>query len=353
MASPLQSQYLRLQAPLRVDRPILAVVVDTEEEFDWHKPFDRHHTSVAAVDEIDRFQDIFDSYGVRPVYAIDYPVADSDRASAILAKIVADGRAEVGAQLHTWVNPPHAEKIDNFSSYQGNLSAGLEAEKLECLADRIRERFDRQVLIHKAGRYGFGRNTLAILERLGFLVDMSATPAFDFSDDGGPNYLRFPDRIGWLGRVGGILEVPNSGGFVGALARRGNALFEMSTSPAGRSLHAAGVLARLRLVERIRLSPEGHNFEAMKRFTQQRLGVGQDCFVVSLHSPSSMVGGTPYVTTVRERDELVLALKRYLAFFLGELNGVAMTPLQLRALILEQDDRSSAAEPGGAEQKAQ
>ncbi|MEX0760191.1 MAG: polysaccharide deacetylase family protein, partial [Tistlia sp.] len=317
----LAQRHRRLSAPLRLERPALVVVVDTEEEFDWHKPFDRGETSVSAIDEIGRFQRIFEAYGVRPVYAIDYPVADSDHAVEVLGRLVEDGRAEIGAQLHTWVNPPFAEAIDNFNSYQGNLPAALEAEKLERLAGRIRERFGHPALIHKAGRYGFGANTLEILQRLGFLVDMSATPAFDFSPDGGPNYLRFEDRIGWLGQPGGVLELPNSGGFVGGLARWGARMFELSGRPAGRMARAAGLMARLRLVERIRLSPEGHRFEDMKRFTLRRLGQGQQCFVVSLHSPSSMVGGTPYSATVAERDALVSRLERYLAFFMGELNG--------------------------------
>jgi hypothetical protein len=328
----------------------LIVVVDTEEEFDWHKPFDRRETSVAAIDQISRFQSIFEAHGVRPIYAIDYPVADSGRAVEVLGRLVEDGRAGIGAQLHTWVNPPHEERTDNFNSYQGNLPAELEAEKLGCLAERIRQRFGQQVLIHKAGRYGFGPNTLPILERLGFLVDMSATPAFDFSGDGGPDYLRFEDRIGWLGQPGGVLELPNSGGFVGNLARWGAELFELSHSTVGRRARLTGLLARLRLVERIRLSPEGHSFEDMKRFTLQRMALGQRCFVVSLHSPSSMVGGTPYSATVEARDALVERLRRYLAFFTRDLQGEPMGPLELRHRVLEQTRPAGALRPAGAAQ---
>ncbi len=334
MTCALAAFHRSLPGPLGFERPALIVVVDTEEEFDWDKPFDRRETSVSAIDEVGRFQEIFDAHGVRPVYAIDYPVADSGRAVEVLGRLAEDGRAEIGAQLHSWVNPPFAEPTGNFNSYQGNLPAELEAEKLGRLAARIRERFGRDPLIHKAGRYGFGPNTLGLLQRLGFLVDMSATPAFDFSHDGGPSYLRFEDRIGWLGEPGGVLELPNSGGFVGSFARHGARLFELGRSRAGKRTRLAGLLARLRLVERIRLSPEGHGFADMRRFTQQRLAEGQRCFVVSLHSPSSMVGGTPYSTTREQRDALVERLRRYLGFFTGELQGEPMTPLELRRRVL-------------------
>lgn len=356
-ASALQSKHRRPLEPLEFARPGLVVVVDTEEEFDWHKPFDRRQTSVSAIEEIGRFQDLFDAYGVRPVYAVDYPVADSERAAEVLGRLAGEGRAEIGAQLHTWVNPPHEERIDTFNSFQGNLPPELEAAKLERLAARICENFGRRPVIHKAGRYGFGPNTLRILEEQGFLVDMSATPAFDFSEEGGPDYLRFEDRIGWLGRAGGVLELPNSGGFVGSLARWGAGLFGLGHSSAGRRAHLTGLLARLRLLERIRLSPEGHDFEDMRRFTLGRLRQGQCCFVVSLHSPSSMVGGTPYSATPEQRDALVRRLERYLAFFFGELGGEPTTPLALRNQLLEQercqrggseDARNAAAEPVSA-----
>jgi hypothetical protein len=147
-----------------------------------------------------------------------------------------------------------------------------------------------------------------------------------------------------------VLELPNSGGFVGNLARWGAELFELSHSTVGRRARLTGLLARLRLVERIRLSPEGHSFEDMKRFTLQRMALGQRCFVVSLHSPSSMVGGTPYSATVEARDALVERLRRYLAFFTRDLQGEPMGPLELRHRVLEQTRPAGALRPAGAAQ---
>ena len=55
--------------------PVLMVVVDTEEEFDWSAPFDRGSTSVTAMREVWRLQAVFDEFDIVPVYVIDYPVA--------------------------------------------------------------------------------------------------------------------------------------------------------------------------------------------------------------------------------------------------------------------------------------
>ncbi|MHC4956501.1 MAG: WalW protein, partial [Planctomycetota bacterium] len=92
-------------------RPILLVVSDTEEEFDWGKPHDREATSVTAMAAIGRAQAVFDEYGVRPCYVIDYPVVSQAEGYEPLVAIHRDGRCEIGAHLHPWVSPPHDEEV--------------------------------------------------------------------------------------------------------------------------------------------------------------------------------------------------------------------------------------------------
>jgi len=53
---------------------------------------------------------------------------------------------------------------------------------------------------------------------------------------------------------------------------------------------------------------------------------GQRCFVVALHSPSVMPGGTPFAKTEAEVAELLNRLDRFMAFFFEELRGEAWTP---------------------------
>lgn len=46
--------------------PVLAVVVDTEEEFDWDKPFDRQARSVTATTANAKVHEIYDRFGISP-----------------------------------------------------------------------------------------------------------------------------------------------------------------------------------------------------------------------------------------------------------------------------------------------
>ena len=56
--------------------PTLSIVIDTEEEFDWGAPFTRQATSVRHLRGVDRLQQVFDRYGVRPTYVVGFPVAN-------------------------------------------------------------------------------------------------------------------------------------------------------------------------------------------------------------------------------------------------------------------------------------
>src|SRR5215469_9581077 len=94
-------EYLKL-TPAKVPAntpPMLLVVIDTEEEFDWSAPHDRNATAVTAIQEIHRAQAIFDHYGIRPVYAIDYPVAAEPASVSMLREICDSGRAEIAVHL--------------------------------------------------------------------------------------------------------------------------------------------------------------------------------------------------------------------------------------------------------------
>ena len=50
-----------IRVPLQT-RPILSVVIHTEEEFDWGKPHDRRATSVEHMRHIGRAQSLFDEH---------------------------------------------------------------------------------------------------------------------------------------------------------------------------------------------------------------------------------------------------------------------------------------------------
>lgn len=324
------------QAPPRLPPshpPLLLVVIDTEEEFDWSLPHARENTSVRAISGQGQAQEIFRRHGLVPTYVIDYPVAASPAAVATLKGFADRGECRIGAHLHPWVNPPHEEAVNARNSYPGNLPEALERAKLETLTAAIAEGFGSRPVVYKAGRYGVGPATAGILEDLGYLVDASVVPYTSFTGDGGPDFSRAGFQPSWFGRAGNLLELPLSCGFHGALRALGPALFPKLSGPAGMRLRLPGVFARSGLLERIRLTPEGVDLAANIRLARSLYEQGCRIFSFTYHSPSLVPGMTPYVASERELEGFLETMDRFFTFFREDLGGRPSEPMEVYRLL--------------------
>lgn len=155
------------------------LTVDTEEEFDWGAPFRRDGYGLSHVAAIPRFQSFCEAIGAHPVYLVDWPIVSDPRAVEIIGDAVKRGTAEVGVQLHPWVNPPFEEEVTRFNSFAGNLPPALEAAKFMGLRDAIEAAFGSAPLIYRAGRYGLGPKTADLLKAAGIRIDTSVRSLFD------------------------------------------------------------------------------------------------------------------------------------------------------------------------------
>jgi len=280
--------------------PRFVVTVDTEEEFDWAKPFDRFGHGLSHVPWLGRFQAFCENIGVAPIYLIDYPVACDARITDVLGPAVLHGRAEIGVQLHPWVSPPHEEDINVHNSYAGNLPPALERSKFEGLRRTIEQAFGRVPRVYRAGRYGVGPHTARIIADGGISIDTSVRAGFDYTDQGGPNFRQHPVHPWWIDRDAGLMELPLSTLYCGLLRRRGGWLYHALW----RVPRLRGVLARLRLLERVPLTPEGVDIGAALRAIDAALADGLPVLVFSFHSPSLLPGHTPYVRDGAALDRL-------------------------------------------------
>ncbi len=312
--------------------PRLVVVVDTEEEFDWSRPLARENTAVETIRHQIRAHRVYEAYGVRPVYVIDYPVASQPGGFGPLRELRDDGLCEIGAHLHPWVNPPHDETVTVANSYPGNLPPALEREKLVRLTAAIEDNFSFRPRVYKAGRYGVGRATTATLAALGYDIDTSVVPGTDMGADGGPDFRRCGAAPYWFGPGRDLLEVPLTVGFRGALAGRGPFIHARIAGRAGMALRLPGIFGRLGLLERMKLTPEGVDHDEHRRLTRLLLARGQRVFCLAFHSPSLEPGHTPYVRSGRDLDAFLDRLARYFDFFVNEIGGRPATLGEIRAL---------------------
>lgn len=297
------------------------VTIDTEEDFDWNKPFSRTHHGLASLAKLGECQCYFSARGIKPIYLVDWPVVEHPEAAAELRRWVTDAKAEVGAQLHPWVTPPFEEVVNSHNSYTGNLPEQLQRAKLTMLKDRIVDAIGTAPLAYRAGRYGLGSSTTQILSDLGFACDTSVRSGFDYRDGSGPDYRHMPLKPYWTKIAPDLLEVPLTSVFRGLLERigQGEAAYHMISSMGGA---ARSLAARSRLIERIALTPEGIPADSACAAIDRALELGLPLLNFSFHSPSLEPGHTPYVRT----DADLAAFYRWWDVVLAHLDQCGVKP---------------------------
>jgi len=110
-------------------------------------------------------------------------------------------------------------------------------------------------------------------------------------------------------------------GLVGLLEGMDHRSVHTLLSGISTKLRIPGLMARLGLLERIRLTPEGISLEEARRLTMTMFRRGHRLFVLSYHSSSLLPGGAPYVSTQAELRTFLAWLQGYLRFFFGPLSG--------------------------------
>jgi hypothetical protein len=341
MLEPVSFFAQRLQ-PIALGRdtpPMLQVIIDAEEEFDWSLPFDRRSIAVENLAHQEKAQRIFDRYGIRPTYVVDYAVASQEQGFAPLRAILPRDAADIGAHLQPWINPPFDEATERVEtercSFPGNLPPALEHAKLRILTEAIETNLGVRPRIYRAGRYGLGPASFEMLETLGYEVDASVLPRIDLRDKGGPNFAAIGPEPFWFGSGRKRLGIPLSAGFTGILARHHRVLDRVVNHPIIEGGRVKAAASRLGLFDRISLSPEGFTLAEQKRLTRQLLARGQRLFNLSYHSPSLLPGSTPYVRDGDELKQFLERLEAYLVWFAAELGGCFTTPLAIKRLVEE------------------
>lgn len=331
-----------LATPIQLDehiRPMMLVVVDTEEEFDWSAPFSREARSTKNMREQYRAQEILSKYNAVPLYVIDHPVASDPWAAGWLRELSEAGHAEIGAHLHPWVTPPYSEQVSATNSYGCNLDPALERKKIEVLTELITSATGSKPAHFRAGRYGLGYGTLKTLQALEYRTELSIAPHSNFASDGGPSFYGWSNEPYWHGSPGNLLGIPVTTGFSGRAKNWGPRGAPILDNSLVRSLRVPGALAGLGLLERCRLTIEDVPCTSLHRVMRELVRDGQRLLTLSYHSSTLLSGSTNYARTNAERDELLNCLDATLTYFTEVLGGRLVSVSAAEAEIRESENR--------------
>jgi hypothetical protein len=323
--------------------PRLVVVIDTEE--DWFDDTSRPVT-VDNIADLPAFQArFFDPLGVKPVYLVNYPVVSDERAAAVLRELAASGVCEIGVHVHNWTSPPFSDEDVRNRTYHTALPRELERRKIADVARLVADRIGVQPLAFKGGRWGADGRTLRTLEELGLRIDTSVCPLTDYSGEGGgPDFFDAPYRPYFPSHEdilvprqppapdAAVLELPVTIGFTSGDNERRRALFaRLRDGPLTSRLRLIGVLHRLGVLRRVKLSQETADAAQMRQLVDATLARGYPLLHMTFHSCIVRVGTSPYSRSERERDQRNDWMAETLAYAVRDRGARPATAAEFRA----------------------
>jgi hypothetical protein len=203
-----------------------------------------------------------------------------------------------------------------------NLPRDLRYLKIKALHSSIREQLGVTPVSFRSGRWGYGPGVAGVLRELGYRVDTSITPYTDWSACEGPDFSARPpdvyrfeaDDIFRRKPAGPLLEVPATIGFLQPNFDVCNAVLRGLSREPMSTLRLVGVFDRLRLLNKVWLSPELSDAQQMIALTRTMMRRGAGVVNLVFHSPALVAGLTPFVSTEEEEVTIRHRVASYLAF---------------------------------------
>jgi peptidoglycan/xylan/chitin deacetylase (PgdA/CDA1 family) len=295
----------------------LSVTIDTEEDnwSDYDSP-----PVLSNIERIAELQRVFDRYKVKPTYLITYPVATDKNAVSMLREIMEDGRCEIGAHVHPWNTPPFPEERSVRNTMLCNLEKEVQYRKMETLHKMIRKNFNTETKSFRSGRWGFGPSVAENIRRLGYNVDTSVSPYMNWEKYGGPDFSDRSPAAHYIFHDGKespeayLLEVPATIGFLQPGYESRNALFRRISGSRLKHFRLIGLLDKLKILNKVMLSPETATGEEMIALAQSVKREGYRILNMFFHSTTLLAGLTPFTKTREDESAFMKRIETFLEY---------------------------------------
>ena len=301
---------LHAVAPSR-SAPAFLVTIDTEGDNLWGRP---HAITTLNARHVQRFQRLCESFGLRPTWLTNYEMARCPAFQAFGLEVVRRGAGEIGMHLHAWNSPPLVPLTPDDLAAQPFLTeypADVVEAKVAHMAHLLRERFECEIVSHRAGRWALDSTVAQALVRHGIRVDCSVTPDVRWLrtpiEPEGAREAAVVDYRGFPAQPYVMdLSQPRRAGQ--------SALLEVPMTVVPSSLYRRLPLSyKVPLVRRWSwawqpthhwLYPDGSNLQAMLGLVRQAKAQAWPHLEMVLHSSELMPGGSPTFPNVRSIEAL-------------------------------------------------
>ena len=254
---------------------------------------------------IPRFQSLCEKYSFIPTYLTNFEMACDMRWVKFANQKIAENKCEVGMHIHAWNTPPYYEVKDLYGGnpYITEYPISIMNEKIENLSSLLRKSFDCDITSSRSGRWSTNNEYFNSLVRNGYLIDCSVTPSVDMSCnkgcsvDKGPDYSFSPKTAYEV--LPGLIEIPMS-------------TRKVRWNSTGSLRHK---LKSLVFGETLWLRPFKISYKYLETLSNTILNEKEtDYLEFMIHSSELMPGGSPYLKTSEDIEQLYNLMEWYFEY---------------------------------------
>lgn len=266
------------------------ITVDTEGDNQW-SIYNGQNITTENANFIPRFQEMCEGFGFKPVYLVNYEMANNDFLMDYLKKKQKEGVCEIGTHLHSWNSPPEHELERKFEGnpYITEYPEQIVYEKIDFMTKLIESKVGIRPIVHRAGRWASSDCMFDILSELGYIADCSVVS--------GCNMLNYPGKTVSYGFD--YRTYPNEAYLV-----KDNLIeIPMTVKHIQHTLAGKNIKNRAKnlIVGKDRwLRPAISTVKEMKLHIDERVENGSDYAEFMIHSTELMPGGSPYFKNSRD-----------------------------------------------------
>lgn len=264
---------------------------------------------------VDRFQNLCDEFGFKPVYLTNYEMANDNRFINKLKNWETEKRCEIGIHLHAWNTPPivNCSLSGKYSgqSYLVEYPEHIMRDKFQKLFDLLCDKIGHNPVSHRAGRWAMDERYFEILKDFGITTDCSFTPGVNWESSkgitgGGSNYTNVPVQPHF---INGILEVPMS---IRTCRAWGSGTFKHKVKSYIKK-HPVWLRSSMHSIYEVK--------KVLKKLETEK---STDYAEFMIHSSELMPGGSPYFKTNEEINSLYNALEAIFKYASKNFSGLTL-----------------------------
>ena len=305
------------------------ITIDTEGDNLWNYRLGETITTKNAY-FIPRFQTLCERYNFKPVYLVNYEMAQDEYFTEFAKNTLLKDNCEIGIHLHAWNSPPYYELKQGGNTYGLpyliEYPKNIMEDKFNFLYELLKTKFNTDIISHRSGRWAMNQDYFNILINHEIKVDCSVTPHVSWentrgltSGSKGTNYTKSSEEpfiIKYSSGEQTLLEIP--------VTIRKFRHFAINIPKLLHPKYFMSTIVNIINGKPIWLRPKGNNLSDMLALINTIQKSESPYLMFMLHSSELMPGGSPTFKTPESIEKLYNHLETIFDVIANNFQGITL-----------------------------